>query len=820
MKITRLFIVSLLCVGLYIGLDTPWGRIPALGKLLNPFEGFWQNAEPKQIPDGLNLDLKGLQAKVDIVFDDRLVPHVFAQNDHDVYFAQGYITAKYRLWQMEIQTRAAAGRLSEILGEDLLEHDLEKRRRGMLMAAENSLKGMIQDERTRNAIEAYSKGVNAYIRSLKPKDYPIEYKLLGYAPEEWTPLKSALLLKMMAADLSLNENDLENTNILRKYGKKVVDQLFPNYPNVSEPIIPVGTKWDFQPVNIPKKPEKYSIIPEKIIPSKKEKNAENKNAGSNNWAISAEKSATGYPILANDPHLNLQLPSIWFEIQLVTPDMNVYGVSIPGAPCVIIGFNKEVAWGVTNVESDVLDWYQIKFKDNSLKSYWHDNTWKPTQQRVEKIYLKGKKEPKIDTLILTHHGVVVAKPNEIDLATNWGVPIGAAMRWTAFEVGNELLTFYLLNRARNYEDYRNALKSYVCPSQNFIFADVNKDIAITSNGKLPLKWKEQGRFILDGSNPQHDWQGWIPYEHLPTIKNPARGFVSSANQFPADTTYPYYLHSDFASYYRAKRINERLTQMTKATPDSLRMLQNDNVSVIAREVLPKLLSYLNKETLKNNFLKAFEFLKTWNYAYNAEDIAPTIFQNWWLKIEHAIWNDDFGNAKNNADAMRFPATEKTIQLILLNDSLPSPWFDDVNTIEKEDLRLIINRSFQQAIEQLEKECGKTISEKWQWGRYKNTTIRHIARIPAFGREGILIGGNKNIINATASKSGASWRMVVALGKKPQGYGIYPAGQSGNPGSFYYDNFIETWQKGELAPLLFLQKPNDLHERIKGRIILN
>src|SRR5690606_18425639 len=277
--------------------------------------------------------------------------------------------------------------------------------------------------------------------------------------------------------------------------------------------------------------------------------------------------------------------------QLSSPNENVYGVALPGTPAIIIGFNKEVAWGVTNTGSDVMDFYRIRFRDATLSAYWHDGQWKPTTQYIEAFRMKDGSQV-LDTLYYTHHGPIVYHEKR---ATNYtsNIPVGYAMRWIANETdGADLLTFHYLNRATDYQDYRKALTYFTAPAQNFVFSSNEGDIAIVSNGKLPLKWREQGKYLLDGTMAAHDWQGWIPREQNPGVKNPPRGFVSSANQFPADTTYPYYLGWRFSHSSRAIRINERLGAMVRATPDSLRALQNGNYNVDARGVLPRLLASL------------------------------------------------------------------------------------------------------------------------------------------------------------------------------------------------------------------------------------
>ncbi|MBC8155845.1 MAG: penicillin acylase family protein, partial [Bacteroidetes bacterium] len=312
MNLLKAVLVTSLTLALTFGLSRPWGSIPAVGPLLSPFTGFWQNAE--SVGNSLSnreLTIVGTRQPITVVFDDLSVPHVFAQSDYDVYFAQGYLTARDRLWQMEFQTHAAAGRLAEVVGERALEFDRFNRRLGMGYGAEQSIRAMMADPKSRESIDAYTAGINAWIGQLKPAQYPVEYKLLGYAPEPWVPIKCAYLLKQLTSTLASGADDLLMTNVLQKYGPALTADLFPNYPAAEDPIIPVGTKWGFLPLELPASPELIGPIRDPVTLTWPRHDA---GIGSNNWAVGPQKSATGYPILANDPHLTLSLPSIWYQI--------------------------------------------------------------------------------------------------------------------------------------------------------------------------------------------------------------------------------------------------------------------------------------------------------------------------------------------------------------------------------------------------------------------------------------------------------------------------------------------------------------------------
>ncbi|MEY3679015.1 MAG: hypothetical protein RI924_1156 [Bacteroidota bacterium] len=804
MKPLKTVFTTLFAVLLTVTLNSKWGNIPPIGKFLDPFQGFWKNAESSNISTEVEFNTDGLREEVSVQFDNQRIPHIFANNNYDLYFTQGFITARDRLWQMDFQTRFASGRLAEVIGPKALEIDRYQRRMGMNFGAEKMVETMMADPEVAEMMKAYAAGINAYIKSLKPGDYPIEFKILDYEPENWSPLNSALLLKMMSATLAGGSDEFYMSNMLKKFGSEVMEDLFPNYPFREEPIIPVGTAWNFKPIPSPAIPADGSISTQASVQTK----VKEEGIGSNNWAVSGSKTASGLPILANDPHLDLTLPAIWYQVQLINPEQNVYGVSIPGAPGIIIGFNRKVAWGVTNVGSDVLDWYQIQFKDNNYQAYRYNNRWQATKKRIETIQVRGA-EAYVDTVYYTHHGPVVyldnQKPEKFGKAKN--VPEGYALRWIAHEGSNDVRTFYLLNKAKNYDDYRKALSHFSAPAQNFIFATVDNDIAITPNGYFPLKWKGQGKFLLDGANPANEWQGRIPADQNPTVKNPPRGFVSSANQFSADPTYPYYLHWEFSGYERGKRINERLSKMSQITVDSMRYLQNDNYSIFAENVLSTFVKGISIQQLKADERKAFEIVSKWNNYYDAQEIGASIFEIWQKLLSKGIWHDEFGDDKI---PMRYPSRDRTVQLILAEPA--SKWFDNVNTPQKETINDVLLSSFKQSVDSLHKKYGP-ISDQWQWGNVKHSNVPHLAKIAGFGSKTLFNGGSKTSVNALSESNGPSWRMIVALGKEPKAYGVFPGGQSGNPGSFFYDDMIDTWAEGRLNELLYLRSKNESSERI-------
>lgn len=812
MKIIKALTSGLFTILLVIGLNTKFGDIPPLAKFLNPFQGFWTNAEKKLPDQEKKINLKGLKGNVEIRFDQQMIPHIFADNNHDLYFTQGYITAKDRLWQMDFQTRFASGRLSEVVGPKALELDRYQRRMGMTYGAENMVETMMKDPEIKEMMDAYTSGINAYIHSLKPGDYPLEFKLLDYEPEDWKPLNSALLLKLMSATLAGGSNEFYMNNILSKFGPEITKNLFPDYPFREDPIVPSSTKWNFKPIQTPEIPDIQNNEPlESQIKTKEIEEG----IGSNNWAISGVKSSNGYPILANDPHLDLTLPAIWYQIQLISPEMNACGVSIPGSPGIIIGFNKDVAWGVTNVGADVLDWYNIQFRDNSKKEYWYNGSWARVKQRIEKISMSDGKTL-IDTVLYTHHGPVVytTEQRPENFAKIRNIPAGHALRWVAHDGSNDIRAFLLLNKAKNYADYRNAISYFSAPAQNFVFASIENDIAITPNGYFPLKWKGQGKFLLDGTNPANDWQGRIPADQNPTVKNPSRGFVSSANQFPSDQSYPYYINWEYSGYERAHRINKRLSVMTQANVDSIRNLQNDNYSILAENIHSTLINLVNASKLNSSELNGFEVVSRWNKFFNANEIGASIFEIWQKNLADQVWADEFDDAKL---PMRYPSRDRLVEL-LLNEPL-SPWYDNIRTSKKETREDVVTASFKFAIDSLHRRFGP-LSNKWEWANVKSTHVPHLAKIAGFGSKKLYTGGSKTSVNATSESNGPSWRMIVSLGKDLKAYGVFPGGESGNPGSHFYDDMIDTWSAGKLNELIFFKGKEDKSDQIISTWKLN
>ncbi|MEI6311588.1 MAG: penicillin acylase family protein [Bacteroidota bacterium] len=788
----------LLLIGLYFlnsyTIKTDKANIPPLGKFLNPITGFWKNAENNDIIKNESIQLKGLHAPVTVIYDEHMIPHIYAANEEDLYCAQGYVTARFRLWQMEIQTRAACGRVSEILGPKTLDFDRLKRRTGMKYGAEQTLAAIENNPEAKKLLAAYTDGINQYIHSLNAASYPVEYKLLNYQPKDWTNLKTALLLKAMAENLTALEYDIEHTNALNMLGKTDFNLIYRDWWDEQDPIVSKGTSFQKHINNTITNTAdtlfSTNSNPIQSIENPIDREEDDYMLGSNNWAIAGAKTKSGKPILANDPHLRLSLPSIWFQIQLSCPSYNASGASLPGAPGVISGFNDHIAWGVTNAGRDIRDWYKITFKDATMNEYLVNGTYKKTHKIVEQFIIKGEADF-YDTIVYTHHGPVVYDRNFSEKQA-----MNLALRWTAHDLSEEMLTFYKLNKSKNIQDYFEAISHYSCPAQNFVFACKDGDIAIQQQGKFPIQRKDQGVFIQDGSLTSNDWKSYIPFEDNPHMVNPTRGFVSSANQHPTDTTYPYYYTGVF-EYFRNRRINTELTRMSNIQLQDVEHLQLDNFNWMASECLPAMLNKLDKSHVNAKQQAIIEQLSAWKFYNEADSKAAVYYEIWEDTLEKIMW-DEFMHTKY---PVRFP--EKITTLHFISADQASIFYDIKKTEKVESLNDLIALSFTYA-------SAKIASMPEQdWTTYKHTSIEHLAKIPAFSIDYVASGGNKSIVNAISKYHGPSWRMIVEMTDDIHAVAIYPGGQSGNPGSKYYDNFVSDWSQGKYYEIYHSALLNDM-----------
>jgi penicillin G amidase len=824
MKIIRflfsLGITSTLLWALSTSFNVKGAALPPLGKFLSPFTGFWQNGEALSAQPS-DLKLEGLRGTAQIVFDDRQIPHVFAENLNDAYFVQGYLHAKNRLWEMDFLSRASGGRMAETVGNreirpgfTALDLDRQLRRKGIVWGAEKTAKEWEKDAETFALIKSYCDGANAHIAQISEKNYPVEYKFFGLTPELWTPLKMAIVAKYMALDLASYESDLLATNAKILFGSDF-DFIFPEYFKEQSPIVPSGTSWnapsaslsDAQPVSM----GDLSMLPVSNDPN----TMPDPSNGSNNWAVSGSKTKNKKPILCGDPHLSLRLPSIWYEMQISTPNMSVYGVSIPGAPAIIIGFNENIAWSPTNVGHDVADWYSIRWKDATKTAYLLDGNYKNVEYRVEDIKVKGLPAFK-DTVRYTVWGPVVFENDTMPQAN-------MAYRWLANEVPEtSFMGFIKLNQAKNYAEYAQALEAFNVPAQNFAFACKDGDIALKVQGLFPKKAKGQGRFLLDGSNSKSGWSGYMPKAQNPQYRNPKRGFISSANQHSTDPTYPNYYNTETFEAYRGRIVNQMLTKSDTFSVEDMMAMQNSNYSLMAEEALPQMLKNLDTSALDATALGVLTDLKNWDYNYTANSKTAIYFEEWFNSFYDETWDEvlKHSNKKNILSPTRW----RTI--FILRDEPKNKFFDVAATAErKETASDLLSSTFRKMLVKilaLEAEMKAKFPDNpvLSWGNYQDSEVSHISSLPGFGRQHLNLNGYGKALNAQKKNHGPSWKMIVELGDTPRAFVVYPGGQSGNVGSAQYDTFLDTWRAGKYYEALFLKKADQTDSRITGVQHLN
>jgi len=777
------YAVLILSTALVYLLDHPIGSLPALGRLIDPINGCWASAESVKTDFNARLEFPKLKCGATVWFDDQLTPHIYATNDHDLYFLQGYLHAYFRLWQMDMQTRAAAGRVSEAVGDKAFVFDRRQRRKGMLYAAENSLRAAESDPLTRQTLDAYTEGVNSYIAGLKFRSYPLEYKLMGFAPEPWTNLKCVLLLKYMADDLSGKTDDIAHSFLRNLLSRESFENLYPDKIAGSTTVIPPGTAFDPPSLHTPMAPPDSIAFPHFAGRDFDEPRVEGK--GSNNWALSGSRTASGAAILCNDPHLSLNLPSLWYKLQLMAPGINVYGASLPGAPGVVIGFNDSLTWGLTNNYRDVKDYYEIKPVKGNRNRYWFAGKELDFIKRPERICIKGKPDF-IDTVKYTIHGPVMYDETYYEVGS---LKKPLAICWMGHRPSNEILAIYLQNRAVNYNGFVDAILHFECPAQNMLYADRLGNIGLWAQGQFVNKWKDQGRYVMNGWDSATLWKELIPMRENPHVLNPSQGYLCSANQCVTDSTYPYWYNGDFVEF-RAWRINEALSNIQKATIQDMFMLQNDDRSILATNALPVMLKYMQPGQ-SDKYLDA---LSGWDYRLSSGSIAATVFQVWWSCFYNTLWKAELRRIPFNTT----PLQERTMQL-LLGDSLTISYND--NSIPgKVYFRKQVVAGYMKAKDSLNKLDSM---HQLEWYKAKNTSLTHLTKIPAFSYNHVITGGWGNTVNAMRPNYGPSWRMVVQMGKEIEAYGIYPGGQSGNPGSKYYADYLQQWVEGKYQKLVFL-----------------
>jgi len=775
----------ILTTGLCYVLNTPMGRLPAIGKIVSPSHGFWRLLEgdlPALPKDVIHEQLKD---EVTVVWDENLIPHIYAQNDEDLYFVQGYITASLRLWQMDFTTRAAAGRLSEIVGEATLELDLSNRRKGLELGTEKILKATLEDPYAKMAYEQYSEGVNAYIGTLNEKDWPLEYRLLDMKPEPWSVIRTIRVANYMANRVDTRNKDIGFTNFLNAYDYATWQMLFSDYYSDQEPIVNNPGGWDFTPI-VPKVvPTDTITAPSDLIETNKADRAN----GSNNWAISPDRSATGNALFASDPHLGLSLPNLYILAHLNTPNVNVTGIFFPGVPGPIGAMNDSIAYGGTVSMRDLVDWYKVKFTDDTKTAIQVDGKALDVTPRIEEIKIKGK--PSVfDTIYYSPFGVI-ANHSEISAKNNeaW------AYRWTGQDDNLVPIAILEMAKANNWKDFKTAVKKFDAPHLNWAYADAQGNIGMYVAGKYLLRQGDEGLFLRDGTKPANIWQNYIPSEHAIQEFNPKRGFVSSANQYPVDKTYPYVINAFNFPSYRARRINQVLRADSTITIKDMKNLQLDNYVMTASDNLDFFLSLIDYNALNDEEKLVYKALSEWNLKADPELQAPAYFMRW----EYDIWQLAWDELEGRSAEVAYPTYYSTFSL--LKDKPNLKWWDIDSTEVKEDAALLIKTAFKHMHKNFEEWRKENSDKDFNWSNVKATSLTHLTQLDALSQQNVYSGGGPRIVNATGSKGGPVLRMIADLDPNGvKGWGIIPGGQSGNPGSAWYTNYTEAWAKGEYLDL--------------------
>lgn len=841
---------ALAAVGLAAGLVAaarPVGPLPALGPFLDPANGVWAGARahtPGTEPEA-TLAIPGLAGAVRVVYDGRGVPHIFATTEADAYRALGFVVARDRLFQLHASTMAASGRLTEFAGARALGADREMRALGLPRAAERKLAALAGDSVAMGILRAYADGVNAWIDAVDAAELPVEFKLTGTRPERWDPLKSLQMMGRMGWTLANIAPEIDRLEAAALVGRESAASLFPEHSPIVEPIQPNGQsapRYDAQPVAAPGAPDTAAARALALVRStfgthdsvRAERAARALGEGeswraSNNWAVAPARTRNGHALLAGDPHLELSLPSIWYEAHLVVPGtLDVYGVTIPGLPGVVIGFNRDVAWTFTNTGADVQDWYAETVDDAaSPRAYTVDGARRALELRVETYRGKGGEIVAVDTVRYTHRGPLRRLGEGKD--ARW-----FSMRWTVLEPSRELAGFPVAARARTATAWLDAMSGvYFAPAQNMLVADRQGTIAIRSIGHYPVRPTGDGGVVQDGATARVDWTGYLPVAQYPQAVNPAQGFLASANQEPIDPrAAPGYFGGSYEPW-RALRINQLLRADSQVTVETVRAWQRDPGSARADWFVPRLLAAAGRAQAAppagvdaRRLAEAVRLLGAWDRRYVTEDRSAVLFE-WTLRaLNYGVWDeflgdpitgrDPFGDTTRTRAARVVPPSQTLLRLL---DDSTNAWWDDRRTTGTVETReTIVARALVAALDTCVKKYGAPGSDGWRWGARRHANVWHLTRLPAFSALGIPVQGGPSTLSPSANTGvhGASWRMVVELGPEVRGWGTYPGGQSGDPASPGYRDRLASWTAGELQPLASApRRPEDVPQARGG-----
>ena len=728
--------------------------------------------------------LPGLGAPVEVLRDRFGVPHVFAQAERDAHFALGFLHAQDRLWQLEMNRRIAAGRLAEVVGRSGLETDRFMRTLGVQRTAEANLPHL--DAQTRAHLEAYAAGVNAFLAT--DPVLPLEFLVLRVRPETWTPAQSVAWLKMMAWDLGGNwRNELLRMRLAKTLPLARIHEFLPPYPGDAPPdIVEPGKVYEGLEQEPPRIAEKNGDVPHF--------------SGSNSWAVAGMRSASGKPLLANDPHLGLNAPPVWYLAHLNAPGLNAIGATLPGVPGILIGRNERIAWGFTNTGPDVQDLYLEKL--DTAGQYLTPQGPRAFAVFNESIQVKGENAETLSVRV-SRHGPIISDVvrSALDLT-----PRGHAMAlaWTALAEDDLTMQAALkVGRARNWNEFQSALRDLHSPQQTVTYADSDGNIGFIAAGRVPVRRPDNNLKGLApglGWDARYDWTGYLPFDQLPRLFNPPGGLLVSANQKITAPEYRHHITTEWQPPYRARRIEELLLATGKHDPASFSRMQLDTVSLAIRELLPLLLPTRPKS---EEAREALQMLATWDGTMAAGRPEPLIVTAWWRELARALYADELGDA--------FRPNWSTRAVFTLNALKDGAWCDDVLTRPQETCAQLLSDSLEAALLDLKKRYGIRL-EQWKWGEAHFAQHRHrpLSRQPWLARffeirvpspgDAYSINVGRSDFNDEAApfanRHAASYRAIYDLADPQASLFMHSGGQSGNPLSQHYRSFAEPWARGE------------------------
>lgn len=743
----------------------------------------------------------GLAAPVEVVRDRWGVPHIRAGSESDLFFAQGYVHAQDRLWQMEMNRRVGRGELSEVLGEHVLILDVSMRTLGLRRAAERDWARM--DPETRAVLEAYARGVNAFLATHRGR-LPVEFSLLGIEPRPWQPVDSLVWGKVMCWNLAENYNfEVSRARLIARLSTQAAQDLLPPWRDGEALAIPPGTAG-------------YAWMRGASLDGVEALAAffadPGPSWGSNNWAVHGSRTATGKPLLANDTHLALSMPSLWYENALHGGRFQVAGFSLPGVPMVLLGHNERIAWGVTDMIPDVQDFYIEKVDDPKKPSrYLFQGAWRPVEVVRETIPVRGR-DPEEVEVRLTHHGPVM---NEV-VARLHGIPEVLTLRWAGVEPGDLLEGLRRVNLARDWAQFRDGLRRWDAPNLNFVYADVDGNIGYQATGDIPLRAPgHQGLVPVPGWTGDHEWRGFIPFDELPTAFNPPEGFVVTANDNVAPEGYPHHLAYEWADPFRVARLRRLLAAGTKLTRADVERMQADTYSLPAEALRPHLLRAAAPESDLER--RALETLRAWDLRNGAEAPGAALFQVWYRALLHNTVGDELGE-----ELMREYQRYEWIHGRMMVERMARArdrWFDDVATPAAEDRDAIVRRSFAEAVRWLAGQQGED-PERWRWGGLHKIRLAHRplgeAGLPLisglFNGDPVEVPGDRFSVDSYwfsfdparpyEANGGPAHRFIADLGDLDNSVGIQNSGQSGHLFHPHREDFVPLWRRVAYHPMPF------------------